>query len=120
MAYIAANPSKLEGESVGNGHCVAFARQTALMPHTSTWKRGELVQGNNRIRLGSAIATLDEKNSYGNKTDGTSHVAIYLGQDALGIQVLDQWVGQSVSKRTIYFKNAPRKVNDGRNYYVVE
>jgi hypothetical protein len=120
MAYVAANPKKLKGNIVGNGHCVAYARQTAIMPPTPVWRQGDPVRGNNRITVGSAIATFDEKNSYGNRTDGTSHVAIYLGQDAVGIQVLDQWVGQPVHERTIYFRDAAHKVNDGRNYYVVE
>jgi hypothetical protein len=70
--------------------------------------------------IGTAIATFDKNNRYGNKVDGTSHVAIYLGQDAVGIQVMDQWIGHPVSERTIYFRSAPRAVNDGSNYYVVE
>lgn len=38
---------------------------------------------------GTAIATFDPSGKYGNHTDGRSHAAIYLGQDATGIQVLD-------------------------------
>lgn len=120
MAYVAGDPHKLMGTVVGNGHCVAYARAAASMPHTSTWRQGALVHGDNTIARGCAIATFDQNLRYGNKVDGTSHVAIYLGQSVIGIQVVDQWVGQVVHERTIYFRNAPRKVNDGRNYYVVE
>ncbi|ELY6337408.1 BPSL0067 family protein, partial [Cronobacter sakazakii] len=73
--------------------------------------------------------TFDGNNHYGNHTDGRSHAAIYLGQDANGIQVLDQWIkhdgaGMSiprpVSQLTIYFRHAPRAENNRDNYYVVE
>lgn len=120
MAYVALDPKKLKGTSVGNGHCVAYARQAASMPHTGVWRKGAFVKGTVGIAIGSAIATFDKNNSYANKVDGTSHVAIYLGQSAVGIQVVDQWVGHPVSERTIYFRDAPRAVNDGSNYYVVE
>lgn len=86
----------------------------------ATGRQGDRVKGNSGIAIGSAIATFDRNNSYANKVDGTSHVAIYLGQTAVGIQVMDQWVGHPVSERTIYFRSAPRAVNDGGNYYVVE
>jgi hypothetical protein len=119
MAYVALTPRKFLNTSVGNGHCVAYARQAGSMPHTSVWRKGEPVKGNQGIAIGTAIATFDQNNRYGNKVDGTSHVAIYLGQDAVGIQVLDQWVGHPVSERTIFCRPAPRAVNDGRNYYVV-
>ncbi|MES2130202.1 MAG: BPSL0067 family protein [Pseudomonadota bacterium] len=120
MPYIANNPSRFKDTIVGNGHCVAFARAAALMPHTGTWERGGPVKGDNTIAIGTAIATFDDNGHYANQTNGTSHVAIYLGQTAVGIQVMDQWVGQVVHERTIDFKHAIRKVNDGRNYYVVE
>lgn len=120
MAYVALAPKDPKGTAVGNGHCVAYARQVASMPHTGVWQKGDLVKGNGGIAVGSAIATFDKNNSYANKVDGTSHVAIYLGQTAMGIQVMDHWVGHPVSERTIYFRSAPRAVNDGSNYYVVE
>lgn len=90
------------------------------MPHTGVWRQGDLVQGKIGIPIGSAIATFDKNKSHANKVDGTSHVAIYLGQTAVGIQVVDQWIGHPVSERTIYFRTAPRAVIDGNNYYVVE
>ncbi|HFS5811890.1 TPA: BPSL0067 family protein [Citrobacter farmeri] len=82
---------------------------------------------------GTAIATFDDNQRHGNHSDGRSHTAIYLSQDANGIQVLDQWMNHSVdrngtriaiphhvSQRTIFFRNAPRAANNGKNYYVVE
>jgi hypothetical protein len=64
---------------------------------------------------------------------GRSHAAIYLGQDATGIRVLDQWVEkrvlqdgsvklhvQPVHERVIRFQDTAKAVNDGRNYYVIE
>jgi hypothetical protein len=54
----------------------------------------------------------------------------YLGQDAAGIQMFDQWVTrvpgqhelkvQPVHQRTVKFQNQPKAVNDGKNYYVIE
>ncbi|GGE60017.1 BPSL0067 family protein [Massilia psychrophila] len=85
MAYVALDPEKFKGSSVGNGHCVAYARQATSMPHTGVWRKGALVKGTVGIAIGTAIATFDKNNSYANKVDGTSHVAIYLGQTAVGI-----------------------------------
>lgn len=133
MVYIASTPSAYVGKSVGNGQCVAYTQKAANMPHTVAWKRGALVKGNTGIAPGTAIATFDANGRYGNHTDGSSHAAIYLGQDASGIQVLDQWMTYKklpsgervatphyVSKRTIRFHKAPRAENNGDNYYVVE
>lgn len=130
--YVASNPKQFLGQSVGNGQCVAFAKLAANMPQTRLWKRGALVKGNFSLQAGAAIATFDANGSYGNHTDGSSHVAIYLGQDVHGIRVLDQWmstktmggkpakVPTNVHERVIYFRQAPRIENDGNNYYVVE
>lgn len=133
MAYIASTPSAYVGKSVGNGQCVAYTQKAANMPRTVAWKRGALVKGNTAIAPGTAVATFDANGRYGNHTDGSSHAAIYLGQDASGIQVLDQWMTYKklpsgervatphyVSKRTIRFHKAPRAENNGDNYYVVE
>ncbi|MEX5383899.1 BPSL0067 family protein [Cronobacter muytjensii] len=112
---------------------MAFTQKAANMPRTVAWKRGALVKGNTEIAPGTAIATFDADGRYGNHTDGRSHAAIYLGQDASGIQVLDQWMTHktlptgervatphTVSKRTIRFHKVPRAENNGDNYYVVE
>lgn len=132
MASIAANPKRFLGQSVGNGQCVAFARAAALLPHTSVWSRSEWVPDATLV-VGTAIATFDPAGRYINDTNGRSHAAIYIGQTASGIIVLDQWVStikgsdgkiehlvQPVHERTILFRNTTKMVNDGRNYYVIE
>ncbi len=104
-----------------------------IPPHTSAWRRGGLVKGNSLLRSGTAIATFDNDGRYGNYVDGRSHAAIYLGQGADGIYVLDQWarhahdaqgkviaIPKPVEKRTIRFHKAGRLENDGDNYYVIE
>ena len=133
MAYIALTPRSYIGRSVGSGQCVAFTQKAANMPRTAAWRRGALVKGNLDIAPGTAIATFDANGQYGNHTDGRSHAAIYLRQDANGIVVLDQWVRhfvnkdgtrgtepKAVSERTIKFQRSPRLENNGENYYVVE
>jgi hypothetical protein len=120
MSYVANNPRHWEGHSVGSGQCVAYVQEASDAPRTASWRRGALVRGNNSIVPGTAIATFDQDGTYGNHTDGRSHAAIYLRQDADSITVLDQWWGHHVSVRLIRFHAAPRSVNDGRNYYVVE
>jgi hypothetical protein len=132
MSYVATGVDKYIGKSIGNGQCVAFAQTAATIGHTSTWQRGALVRGATLVP-GTAIATFDKDGNYQNDTGGRSHAAIYLGQDAVGIQVLDQWVErkkmadgtigtrvQPVHKRTIRFQSNSKPVNDGRNYYVIE
>jgi hypothetical protein len=75
-------------------------------------------------QTGSVVATFDPNGRYGNHIDGRSHAAIYLGRNAAGIQVLDQWNGhavQPVHERTIRFRNGHGvKANDGDQFYVVE
>ena len=134
MVYIAATPRAYIGKSIGSGQCVAFTQKAANMPRTAAWRRGVLVKGNTSIAPGTVIATFDADGRYGNHTDGRSHAAIYLGQDATGIKVLDQWMTSFtdpitgtksrrphyVSERIIFFTPKPRPENVGGNYYVVE
>ncbi|MES2129781.1 MAG: BPSL0067 family protein [Pseudomonadota bacterium] len=132
MSFIATDPKKFLGQSIGSGQCVAFVQQATAAGITRTWKRGDPVRKAN-LPIGTAIATFDENGRYANDTHGKSHAAIYMGQDAKGIQVLDQWVAThrnsdgSVTKkavpvhaRTLAFNARPVPVDDGRNYYVVE
>lgn len=120
MSYVAASPESYSGQVVGDGQCVAFVKAASGAPATSLWKQGALVK-NSSIPAGTAIATFDPNGTYGNHTDGTSHGAIYVGQNAAGLQVWDQWTGQPVHQRTIRFQNgAAKPVNDGDKFYVVE
>ena len=123
MTYIASAPESFAGKVVGSGQCVAFVEQASTAPHTALWKRGGKVKGDLTIAPGTAIATFNAAGVYTNSTDGTSHGAIYVSQDALGISVWDQWTGQPVHQRVLHFRGgAPgvKPVNDGDAFFVVE
>ncbi len=129
--YVAADdPEQWIGKpSVGTGQCVPLVQQATGAPHTSQWHRGALVKGNMNIRPGTAIATFDADGRYGNHTDGRSHAAIYLGQDAHGIRVIDQWIQRQGGKviavrspatRIIRFDDSRLDIDNGNRYYVIE
>ncbi len=109
---------------------MALVEQAAHAPADRFWHRGELVKGNPSLPIGTVIATFDPGGTYGNHTDHTSHAAIYLGQDAFGIMVMDQWINhrngkrdlpQPAHKRTLPFNNIhDHVVNNGDHYFVVE
>jgi len=126
MPYIAIDPHRYEGISVGDGQCVAFVRAASNAPPSSAWTRGAQVKSTNYISTGTVIATFGSSGKYGNRKDGTSHAAIFLRKTPTGIVVLDQWVWmggakQVVHERTIHFgRVAGQAVNNGDNYYVVE
>lgn len=119
--YVAPSPLDFLGISVQDGQCVAFVREASKAPHTSAWRRGDLVKGNTAMANGTAIATFDPTGHYGNHTDGTSHAAIYLRQDAKGLEVLDQWTHktvQPVHQRVIHFgRELP--ADDGNAFFVI-
>ena len=110
------------GRSVGSGQCVALVRaaEPNLGP-SAGWSAGASVQGNVSLRPGTPIATFDGANRYANATDGSSHAAIYLGQSARGVTVLDQWAGSGAAVRTIPWDN-PSGVpaNTGAAFRVVK
>ncbi len=126
MSYVAnmtaANARK--GQLVGNGQCVTLIHAVVSIPPTSAWRRGDKVKDTKLLRPGTIIATFDSNGRYGNHLNGTSHAAIYLGQNTAGIRVLEQWKKPSAhpaQERTISFKNGQGyKVNDGDQFYVVE
>jgi hypothetical protein len=115
------NLTSFLGRTVGNGQCVALAR--AVQPSlgsTATWTAGASVQGNTALPVGTVIATFDHSGHYANATDGSSHAAVYLGQDASGLQVLDQWAGKEASVRTIpWSRPGAAAANVGATYRVV-
>lgn len=101
-AGLASGYDQYLGESVGTGQCVALVQ--AADPGvglTRTWTEGAVVQGDTGLTVGTPIATFDGSGQYANATDGSSHAAIYLGQNAQGMQVEDQWLGHAASVRTI-------------------
>jgi hypothetical protein len=120
MPFVAKHPERYLGQAVGNGHCVAFVRAAADVPHTSLWVRGDAVAGVS-VPAGTAIATFDHAGRYANRTDGSSHAAIFLVRHGAGINVWDQWLDHPVSQRTIRWKDgAGDAVDDASRYYVIE
>jgi hypothetical protein len=113
---------KFIGRSTGSGQCVALVHATnPAIGLTGGWGRGEPVRGNASLRPGTIIATFAPSGHYANATDGSSHSAIYLGQTAHGVQVLDQWAGHPAAVRTIPWSN-PGAVaaNTGSAFHVVD
>ena len=123
MVYIATDPDADLNTSVGDGQCVAYVKKAAKTPASSLWAEGEHVRGAD-LQRGTAIAMFQDR-EYKNATNGTSHAAIYLGQDGKGIQVHDQWVKKGgerhvVQPRTIRFKGGKGlPVDDGDAYSVI-
>jgi len=110
------------GRSVGSGQCVALVQASQpSVGRTAGWSRGAPVMGNAALAPGTPIATFSAAGRYANATDGSSHAAIYLGQTAQGMQVLDQWRGSAASVRTIPWVNpgAPA-ANVGSAFHVIQ
>lgn len=123
MAYLAVRPEAYKDKVVGTGHCVPYVQQASGTPVTSLWKQGKHVKGEFTIAKGTAIATFSSDGVYTNSLDGSSHAAIYVSQDAVGINVWDQWKGQPVHQRTIRFQGGAagvKAVNDGDAYSVID
>ena len=121
--FVASGFTQYLGQSVGSGQCVALVQASdRSVGLTATWTQGAAVQGNTSLQPGTAIATFNANGQYANATDGSSHAAIYLGQNAQGIQVEDQWVGQPAHIHTISWTNlgnSTAAANNGSQYYVV-
>jgi hypothetical protein len=83
--HVAPNPRSWAGRPpVGDGECVALVKAAAnISTATPAWRPGVAVKGAN-LREGTAIATFINGRYIG-------HAALYLGQNAEGIQVVDQW-----------------------------
>lgn len=123
--YVSDDPGQWIGQpSIGDGECVALVRKATGAPLAKTWQPGLRVQGNTAIQPGAAIATFDKNGHY------VGHAAIYLGQNAGGIQVIDQWnnygkngviiTKQNPHERTIRFGGSETNVaNQGERYNVV-
>lgn len=118
---VATDYAQYIGHSAGSGQCVALVQ--AANPSiglTRTWTCGAAVRGNTALRPGTAIATFDGSARYANAMDGSSHAAIYLGQNERGIQVMDQWAGSKAAVRTIPWTNPGGKAaNTGSAFHVV-
>lgn len=123
MPYSYSSVSELENtDKVGTGDCVPLVQIKAGAPVTSKWREGVKVRGNLRISKGTAIATF-ENGRYANRSTG-NHAALYLGQNALGILVMDQWKRKDkVRSRLIYFrgdKSGFDNSDNGDKFSVIE
>lgn len=119
-ASVATNYTQYLGQSVGSGQCVALLQAAdPNVGRTATWSQGDAVRGNTSLQPGTAIATFGPNGTYTNSMDGSSHAAIYLGQNAQGIQVLDQWAGYPAAYRTIRWDNAGTAANNGSKFNVI-
>jgi hypothetical protein len=113
-------PARHRGQQVGNGHCVPFVQHVSDAPLTMHWRRGRKVRGGD-VEPGTVIATFGENGIYTNRTDGTAHAAILIAEQANGLLVWDQWIGQPVHQRTLRFRGgAGQPINDGDAFFVVE
>ena len=121
IGFVATDYNQYLGQAVGSGQCVALVQAAdPSVGLTATWRQGDAVQGNASLSPGTVIATFDQNGRYANATDGSSHAAIYLGQNAQGIQVEDQWAGHAASIRTIYWNNpAGVGADTGTAFHVV-
>ncbi len=108
------------GTAIGDGECVALVKHCAGAPETSKWKQGASVRGNVAIQSGTAIATFKD-GKYPNQRHG-NHAAIYISQDAKGIQVYDQWSGKGVHTRTIRWSGGGGEdpSDDGNAFSIIE
>jgi hypothetical protein len=130
MPYVLTNADAYKGRafanSKGSTECVEFVKQAAGTPASALWREGVRIKKlsaseQDTIARGTAIATFVQ-GKYPQTGNTGMHAAIYLGQNADGIVVLDQWRAQGkVLQRTIPW--APRKPglsNDGSAFSVIE
>jgi hypothetical protein len=106
-----------------NAECVELVRQTSGAPPTPQWRPGLHVASAKpgEIPPYTAIATFVD-GRYPTDDKGR-HAALYLGHDAHGIRVVDQWKAQGHAKeRVIRFNNptAKSRSNEGNWYHVIE
>lgn len=130
MPYVYSKAESLDMTAlVGSHQCVALVQHYAKAPHTAHWRAGKTVKGDMSIPVGTAIATFVD-GKYPNLGTG-NHAALYLGQAAGGIIVIDQWKGDkkkpTVSKRYIRSKgkwlDSDEFVDPGNNadaFFVIE
>jgi hypothetical protein len=111
-----------------NEQCVSLTRDfdSSLAP-SSQWQQGELVEGATDIAPGTPIATFNFNGAYGppdspGGASGVSHTGIYLGQDASGVQILDQWSGSGgASIHTIPWSTwGGNTAEAGSHYYTIK
>jgi hypothetical protein len=111
-----------------NEQCVSLTRDfDSSLPPSSQWQQGELVEGATDIAPGTPIATFNFSGAYGppdspGGASGVSHTGVYLGQDASGVQILDQWSGPGgASIHTIPWSSwGGSTAEAGSHYYTIK
>jgi hypothetical protein len=121
MPHVADNPEQYLGKHHGESeHCVALVKHAAGLGATPSWRRGDLVRGSGAPK-GTIIATFSAGGRYENRTDGASHAAILIGEEDVGLAVIDQWMDHPTARRIIRYKDGVGPaMNDGDRYYLVE
>ncbi|EDS5972588.1 BPSL0067 family protein [Salmonella enterica subsp. enterica] len=126
MGYVYNDVDKLENKPrKGNDQCVTLIK--VVIPElsrrtTSTWHQGEQVLDNTNIAKGTAIATFDEQGVYPNRPSG-NHAALYLGQNASGTLIMEQWTKELKIHKKRVRVNLDERVPMTRRaatYYVIE
>jgi hypothetical protein len=125
VPFVAAQPQAYVGQVVGDGHCVAYVRVAARVPHTSLWLEGHPVWDSSTLAPGTGIATFNGFGRYANATDGSSHAAIFIEHTDDGFAVYDQWTTGTehhpVARRVIRAKGGvPPACDDADAYAVIE
>ena len=128
MSYVYPKAAQLAGHAVmGNHQCVWLVQNLAHAPHTSKWREGARVRGLSGLAPGTAIATFFD-GRYPSRPHG-NHAAFYLGQDACGLWVVDQWLDphkRRIERRLLAFvgqravTSTTGYVNIGDHYAVIE
>jgi len=113
--------------NIGSGQCVALVEKYAKAPAPANllWRAGAAVRGNFILTKGTAIATF-VKGRYLSHAHH-NHAALYVGQDASGIWVVDQYQGSGgIRKRILHFKGKTKSgdyidpSNNGDAFSVIE
>ena len=121
MAWVIHNPVRHRGKSpVGNGECAVLAQWfNSAIPHTCHWRPGEQVSKTRALVPGTVIATFNQNGDYVNRRG--FHTAIYVGRDAQGITVIEQFHGlRAIRLHKYHFGDPASKESNGDSYYVVE
>ena len=114
--YQYADVDSLEGaDKVGSKQCVALVQIKAGAPVSTAWREGTAVRGQTTLARGTAIATF-VNGRYPNQAHG-NHAALYMGQDATGITVMDQWTSDK-TKPTISARHLSFLGKDKHGNYI--
>lgn len=112
MSYVYPRAITLKDQPVvGTHQCVALVQKYAGAPTTAHWRQGAAVSGNTTLAPGTAIATF-AKGRYPNNSHG-NHAALYVGQGANGIYIVDQWKAPKKTKISVRLIRSKGKDKNG-------